>query len=438
MNIGTFNILISLAILVIFGLIAYRYHQSSIEYYVNEPNNSPETNTKTLNSDNGTTVTPIPTSTYNMQQYYESRPPIGSQVVKTETTHTMPEIIESDIVMGSDKQIRFGTMRGEIGSTNDTFHLKASTDDSNPNLKMVLGDKQNKISNFQILGGACDTQGNCNQDGVPLHIFDSKPNATMKNRSGDVIHQLQSTGNQWSKGHVNAKDVNVRNRIYFSNAGINDNVIDPHASEFNANKWNSIHGTDPFYMEKVNLPGSGNPKALRVTINDDANDEFQIYGNSCRTNCRQSAGDNLFKVDGRGNTTVKGNLRVQGNIINTQLEAIRRASNRRNNTSNNVGNINIGGKITFRKNGNHNSDPYEVEKIHYAPNKSRLRITIKDDAFRYNRSINEGIEVFAGPCRDGRGCNGGMQRIFLLDSLGNLFIKGRIYQHDNSTLNRNP
>ena len=334
------DLVMALLIILVFLVICYKYNYiESIETFENENNIN--------NVPNVNTVQPEPDSKYNLQQYIQSNPPTGSRVVRREISHTLPDLMDSDITMGQEKQIRFGSMRGEVGSDNDSFYLQGVSDASEPHLKMVLGDKDRKNASFQIYGGACSTHGNCSLDGRQLYNFDSRPNFTIKDRRGNVIHTFSDEGNYtasgelkgtsvrtdnnatigrdlttnrntrikgnltidgtvtangrridqeveipdvdvnnagnhkanqyYATGNSNVKDANVRGRIYFSQAGENDNPRDIISSNYN--KWSSIHNTDAMYIEKVRNnriysykdvvvgPSNGRNKLKDVAIN---------------------------------------------------------------------------------------------------------------------------------------------------------------------------
>jgi hypothetical protein len=74
---------------------------------------------------------------------------------------------------------------------------------------------------------------------------------------------------------------------------------------------NGSDDTDPYFIEKVRT--SANNNHLRLTINDDGNESFQIWGNSCGSEggCG-GAGRELFNFSANGNITTYGNLTAKG------------------------------------------------------------------------------------------------------------------------------
>lgn len=159
-----------------------------------------------------TTTLPPAESTYNLQQYIESNPPTGSKVIRREISHTLPDVIDKDIVMRDGTQVRFGSMRGEAGSDNDSWNLEGISHPSNPHLQMVLGDADGKKSAFQIYGGACEVDGNCSETGRKLFNFDDEPNLKMHDRNGRTLLHANKDGDLWCKRNLTVlNDARVKN-----------------------------------------------------------------------------------------------------------------------------------------------------------------------------------------------------------------------------------
>jgi hypothetical protein len=72
---------------------------------------------------------------------------------------------------------------------------------------------------------------------------------------------------------------------------------------------NGSDDSDPYHLEKVRT--SANNNHLRLTINDDADESFQIWGNSCGSEggCA-GVGRELLKLDGNGNLTVNNSINL--------------------------------------------------------------------------------------------------------------------------------
>jgi hypothetical protein len=77
--------------------------------------------------------------------------------------------------------------------------------------------------------------------------------------------------------------------------------------------------TDPYYLEKIN--NGDNNSHLRLTINDDADESFQIWGDSCSTgNCGgPGVMRHMFKAN--GDAEHGGNMKVAKNIAGKNVYA---------------------------------------------------------------------------------------------------------------------
>ena len=356
MNKENINLAILFIIVVMVCILIKRYYGLNQKEHFQNNNATPNV-----------TIAP-PDSTYNLQQYIETNPPIGSKVIKREISHTLPDVIDKDLVIQNEKQIRFGSMRGEAGSDSDSWHMEGISDASNPYLKMVLGDAQNKNSAFQIHGGACTVDSNCGADGRKLFNFDSQPNLEMYDRNGNSLLHVNDDGNMELKGNlitnsdvvakklkakegmgvqgnamfaaqlnvkgkleaeqdihttqnakidrllhtnvINTSNANIRNRLYFSKAGNGNNwteSIDPSSGNFG-----SAHDSDVVYLEKRvenETPVSGITEGKLTTVvlrlSDDNADGLEIIGGPGGNN-------KLMRLDGNGNLFIRGHLHVGG------------------------------------------------------------------------------------------------------------------------------
>jgi microcystin-dependent protein len=70
--------------------------------------------------------------------------------------------------------------------------------------------------------------------------------------------------------------------------------------------------SDPYYLEKVQKDSNNNH--LRLTINDDADESFQIWGNSCGTGNCGGEGKSQHIFSANGNAEHAGNLTVAGSF----------------------------------------------------------------------------------------------------------------------------
>lgn len=113
---------------------------------------------------------------------------------------------------------------------------------------------------------------------------------------GDWLAPYIQVGNDGAK--VNMKgDVNVSKKLYFKDGSFNTNPADQNNS-------------DPYYLEKV-TPG-GNQSELRLTINDDWDEKFVIYGDSCRTTGCGGEGVKKHEFRADGYVWHAGNMYVEG------------------------------------------------------------------------------------------------------------------------------
>ncbi len=74
------------------------------------------------------------------------------------------------------------------------------------------------------------------------------------------------------------------------------------------------NSSDPYYLQKIVT--SPNNSSLRLTINDDADESFQVWGNSCgeQGGCG-GPGAMKHKFGATGNATHQGDLIVHGDIL---------------------------------------------------------------------------------------------------------------------------
>ncbi|ULY68461.1 hypothetical protein [Chlorella virus XW01] len=83
---------------------------------------------------------------------------------------------------------------------------------------------------------------------------------------------------------------------------------------------NGSDDSDPYFIEKIRT--SANNNHLRLTINDDDNESFQIWGNSCGSDggCA-GQGRELFKLGADGNLTIHNTINIGDNNTNLRKGA---------------------------------------------------------------------------------------------------------------------
>jgi cbb3-type cytochrome oxidase subunit 3 len=443
-----------LTLIITIGLIFYIYKQNKKEHFQNnQVNTLPQNN---LDEKEKALMQISPESTYKFKNYFLEKEPVDAQVVKNQIVHIFPEgVLENDVILSTQKKIRFS--ENENGEIVDKYVFGPSDEDNNRHFKLFLKDDPNKNNAFQIWGGACTAQSDCNKSGVKLHNFTDRPSYVMKDITGNTIHELTNNGtskhinkiqignmsdpshillgnngNQYSKGVINSKDINVRNRLFFSQAEIDDDPNDLYKD------GGKMHDTDPMFIEKIRH--SPNNNSLRVNIKNNKSDKFEVYGSSWEYN-RSRNPVRLMEVNGHGNVWAKNtvnaqDVNVRGRIYFSQAE---------NDDIINPEDPNF----DFRKwQSMHNTDPYYIEKVNRGPNKSALKIVMKDDGIRNDNSIREALEIWTDSCayndertprRNRSGCasNSG-RKIMEIRSDGTVNINGRLNITGNLFVNGRP
>lgn len=114
-------------------------------------------------------------------------------------------------------------------------------------------------------------------------------------------------GNTDNIGDFNVgRNLNVQGKMFFA---------DPSRTH----TPNGVNNTDPYYFQKV--IHSGNNSSLRLTINDDADESFQIWGNSCGE-AGGCAGPGALKhhFQANGDVLHKGNMTVEKSMVSGPLQ----------------------------------------------------------------------------------------------------------------------
>jgi hypothetical protein len=395
-----------LTLILTIGLIFYIYKQNNKEHFQNnaEANTLPHNN---IDEKEKALMQISPESTYKFKNYFLEKKPIDAQIIKNQIVHTFPEgVLESDAIISTKNKIRFS--ENENDQIIDKYILGPSGDkEDDTHFKLFLKDEPDKDNSFQIWGGACKAQGDCNKPGVKLHNFTDSPSYVIIDTTGNKIHELNTNGvakhsngmqignvndpshmfigyngNQYSKGTINSKDFNIRNKLFFSQATINDDPNDLSKDD------GKMHDSNPMFIEKIKH--SPNSSSLRVNIRDNKSNKFEVYGNSWEYN-RGKDPVKLMEVNGNGNIWAKKTLNAQD--------------------------VNVRGRIYFSQAENdeiinpedprydfnkwikmHNSDPYYIEKVNRGINKSALKIVMKDDGIKQDSNVREAIEIWIDSC----------------------------------------
>lgn len=130
-----------------------------------------------------------------------------------------------------------------------------------------------------------------NPTGLPT-VFADTTTGTNNIRGNTIVF-----GNAATIGNTNvAGNLNVVNRIHFR-----DTAFDVSGTGTNA--------TDSYYMEKK--VAGDNKSSLRLTINDDADESFQVWGGSCATGNCSGEGAMRHRFDAMGNAWHELNAEAQ-------------------------------------------------------------------------------------------------------------------------------
>jgi hypothetical protein len=143
-------------------------------------------------------------------------------------------------------------------------------------------------------------------------------------RKVGVWDRLDVHGNQGVDGTLSAQNTQGRDHVFAGNwASWMRNNGDIHAGN-NMNVQNKLffkdssfstaanaqNNTDPYYMEKI--VAGGDNSHLRLTINNDPGESFQIWGDSCRAGNCAGPGVEKHRFDASGNVWHKGDMTFDG------------------------------------------------------------------------------------------------------------------------------
>lgn len=137
------------------------------------------------------------------------------------------------------------------------------------------------------------------------HFSDGLNNTGKNLTCSGLITRYEHHGDMCGFPCMRDGSLNVPKRLHFADPSLSTR---PDMSKNNS---------DPYFMQKI-IHGR-DKSSLRLTINDNADETFQIWGNSCRTTGCHGDGvkQHQFRADGRawhrGRGTFDGGLRVKGN-----------------------------------------------------------------------------------------------------------------------------
>lgn len=141
--------------------------------------------------------------------------------------------------------------------------------------------------------------------------------ANPKDQRNFVRGDTEIQGNTNNLGNLNVgRHVNVQGKLFFGDASMNPKPV-------------AANSTDPYFLEKVAIANDRN--ALRLTINDNPDEAFEIWGNACGTAAGCQGGGALqhyFRANGdtqhMGNMQIAKNLCIGNTCINeTELKKVK-------------------------------------------------------------------------------------------------------------------
>ena len=102
------------------------------------------------------------------------------------------------------------------------------------------------------------------------------------------------------KGYLKLNDISIQRKIHFRDPTMNTNGT-------------QNNNYDPYYLEKVT--NGKNKSSLRLTINDEPDEAFEIWGNSCKTSGCQGSGTSQHKFQADGNVWHNANVHAKGDLV---------------------------------------------------------------------------------------------------------------------------
>jgi len=170
--------------------------------------------------------------------------------------------IQDDLNIYGGK-IRFLDSTGN-NQTDEYYFEKTNNGDGDNQLKLVIQDNENE--RFEIWGNGCKTQGGCGENPERSHFF-------------------QANGLTYHKGPVGIGVENPSSNLDV-NGKIKSDIIETEDINLNGGKIRFVDNkgdnqTDEYYFEKTNK-GDGNNQ-LKLVIQDNENEKFEIWGNGCKT-----------------------------------------------------------------------------------------------------------------------------------------------------------
>ena len=162
-------------------------------------------------------------------------------------------------------------IRGDTEMRGDTNHIGAFAVGGQFTTNTISGDSARQSGRLHVSGNE--------------HLY-------LLNKDGVIVgKEWGGNGNLSVQGNLSmAQNANVQGKLFFGDPTLSTNA----------------HGTnnsDPYYIEKKVF--SGNNSQLRLTINDDHDESFQIWGQSCSAGNCHGEGQPRFKFYADGRMCIK-------------------------------------------------------------------------------------------------------------------------------------
>ena len=102
------------------------------------------------------------------------------------------------------------------------------------------------------------------------------------------------------KGKLNINDANINGKLFFKDSSM-------------SSQPNGANSTDPYFIERIN--SGGDQSSLRLTMNDNADESLQIWGNSCATGNCYGPGTMQHRFQADGNVWHNGTVNTKGDFV---------------------------------------------------------------------------------------------------------------------------
>jgi hypothetical protein len=189
------------------------------------------------------------------------------------------------------------THAGDITSVGATFY-DASIDSAQGQglMNLVAGAKHDKSTNqFRTITNRGSSRIRLHDDSITLYTSPSSGTTGAPVSYTDRL-TITNDGTTTINGNTNNMgNFNIQGRLHFKDPKMDAN-----------GNWEG-NGSDSYFMEKV--VSTPNQSSLRLTMNDDADESFQIWGGSCANgNCSTGNESMRHSFDAVGNATHTGDI----------------------------------------------------------------------------------------------------------------------------------